>query len=223
MNKLIETNVEIVKKTIVIKSEELILTNQRALFWEQESALVLSDLHLGKTAHFRKNGIALPVDLIQEDLRRLSDLILHFKPQRIIVVGDFLHAGKNSEFELFKDFKGQFPELHIILVKGNHDRISEQHLLELGVSEIHNIYKKRHIVFSHENIESTTQFVISGHLHPGISLKSSIRKYLKFPCYIKTDNQLILPAFSSFTGLDTKNHPENSTYYFFSEEGIYEL
>ena len=171
----------LVEKPIVIKDQNLILTNQRALFWEQESALVLSDLHLGKTAHFRKNGIALPVDLIQEDLKRLSELILHFNPEKIIVVGDFLHAGKNSEFELFKDFKSQFRELQIILIKGNHDRISEHHLLELGISEIHNIYKKNGLVFSHENIESPAEFVISGHLHPGISLKSSIRKYLKFP------------------------------------------
>ena len=213
----------LVEKPIVIKDQTLILTNQRALFWEQESALVLSDLHLGKTAHFRKNGIALPVDLIQEDLKRLSELILHFNPKKIIVVGDFLHAGKNSEFELFKEFKTQFPELQMILIKGNHDRISEHHFLELGISEIHNIYKKKGLVFSHENIESSSEFVISGHLHPGISLKSSIRKYLKFPCYIKTNHQLILPAFSSFTGLDTKNHPQNSIYYFFSEEGIYEL
>jgi metallophosphoesterase superfamily enzyme len=56
--------------------------------------LILSDLHLGKTAHFRKNGIPLPANIILEDLKRLSILIDHFKPEKIIVVGDFLHAGK---------------------------------------------------------------------------------------------------------------------------------
>ncbi len=212
----------LVEKEIKINDQIFVLTNQRALFWKQTSALVLSDLHLGKTAHFRKNGIALPVDLIQEDLKRLSNLILHFKAEEIIIVGDFLHAGKNSEFELFKQWKAQFPTLKIILVKGNHDRISNQNLLDLGVSEVHHLYKKDGLIFSHEEIKNSELFVVSGHLHPGVTLKSAT-KNLKFPCFIVSEKQLILPAFSSFTGLDTKNHPKNSSYYFFSDEGIYEM
>ena len=66
------------EKKIVIRNQSFILTNQRAMFWEESSALIFSDLHLGKTAHFRKNGIALPDNLIQNDLQRLSDLIHHF-------------------------------------------------------------------------------------------------------------------------------------------------
>ena len=210
----------LVEKSIVIRNQELILTNHRALFWTQESALVLSDLHLGKTAHFRKNGIALPVDLIQEDLRRLSNLILHFKPQKIIIVGDFLHAGKNSEFELFKEFKTQFPQLKIILVKGNHDRITTSHLLDLGIDELYLSYKKGELLFSHEKIENTSEFVISGHLHPGVRLKLTTKKYQKLPCYIVTDHQLILPAFSSFTGLDTHEYFPNSKKYIIDDNFI---
>ena len=67
------------EKKILIRNQNIILTNQRALFWEESSALIFSDLHLGKTAHFRKNGIALPDNLIQNDLQRLSDLIHHFQ------------------------------------------------------------------------------------------------------------------------------------------------
>ena len=213
----------VVEKEIVINHQTLTLTNQRAIVWKKESALILSDLHLGKTAHFRKNGIALPVDLIQEDLKRLSQLIENYHIEKLIIVGDFLHAGKNSEFEIFKHWKSQFLNLEIILIKGNHDRISHQNLIDLGITEVHFTYHKNDIVFSHEYIENHDSFIISGHIHPGVSLKSPIRKIVKFPCYIKTENQIILPAFSSFTGLDTKNHPEKSVYYFFTEEGIYEL
>ena len=59
------------EKKIVIRNQSFILTNQRAMFWEESSALIFSDLHLGKTAHFRKNGIALPDNLIQNDLNFL--------------------------------------------------------------------------------------------------------------------------------------------------------
>jgi len=91
------------KKEITIAQQHFTLTNQSALFWKEHSTLVISDLHLGKTAHFRKNGIALPVDLIKEDLKRLRDLIIHFDAEQLLIVGDFLHAGKNSEIEIFKD------------------------------------------------------------------------------------------------------------------------
>ena len=211
----------IIEKEITIGENSFILTNKRALFWKEESALVLSDLHLGKTAHFRKNGIPLPDNLIQEDLKRLSQLVIHFKATKLLIVGDLIHAGKNSEFELFKEFKSEFENLEILLIKGNHDRISENHLKELGITEIHTVYKKNNLLFSHENIDSSEEFVISGHLHPGISINTPTKRNMRFPCYILTDNTLILPAFSSFTGLDTKNHPKNSKYYYFTKEGIY--
>ena len=85
------------EKSIFIQDQIFVLTNQRAMFWTAKNTLIFSDLHLGKTAHFRKSGIALPSSLIVEDLKRLSRLIVHYQVERLIVVGDFLHAGKNSE------------------------------------------------------------------------------------------------------------------------------
>lgn len=211
------------EKKIVIRNQNFVLTNQRAMFWEEASALVFSDLHLGKTAHFRKNGIALPDNLIQNDLQRLSDLIHHFQPQKLMIVGDFLHAGKNSELEIFHSWKVQFPELKIILIKGNHDRLFKGHLHKLGVDEIYTTYGEDELIFSHDKLENQEKFVISGHLHPGIRVKTAVHRFLRFPSYILTPQQLILPAFSSFTGLDTKNHPEKSQYFFFTDEGIYEI
>ncbi len=211
---------KIIEKLISIKEENLILTNQRALFWKEASALILSDIHLGKTAHFRKNGIPLPSDIILEDLKRLSSLIEHFSPEKVIIVGDFLHAGKNSEFEIYKNWKLQFPALKIILVKGNHDRISEKQLFELGISDIYSVYQENELIFSHEDLKNENQFVISGHLHPGVVLQSSTRK-LKFPCYVVTENQLILPAFSTFTGLDTNNYFPEAQKYIFTQDSIH--
>jgi DNA ligase-associated metallophosphoesterase len=212
----------IATKEIKINNQTFILTNQRAIFWKESKILILSDLHLGKTAHFRKNGIALPNQIIENDLDRLAKLLRHFETQKMMVVGDFIHAGKNSEFETFREWTTQFESLEISLIKGNHDRISHQNLTNIGVTSIHSNILDMEILFSHENVENTDSYVISGHIHPGVSLKTGIRKYLKLPCYIYTDKQLILPAFSQFTGLDTKNHPKNATYYCFSEEGIFE-
>lgn len=211
------------KKIIQCNDESFVLTNLRALYWESQNALLLSDLHLGKTAHFRKNGIALPSGLIEKDLERLALLIQHFSASKLFVVGDFLHAGKNSEFELFKTWKTQFPTLEIILIKGNHDPISDKNLLEIGVTEIHNSYLIHDILLNHENIIGSDFFIISGHIHPGIELKLTTRKKIKLPCFIVNNNGIILPAFSSFTGLDTKKIITDAIFYGFSEEGIFEL
>ena len=46
-----------------IEGEILTFTNARALYWKKENALIISDLHVGKSAHFRKNGIAIPAGI----------------------------------------------------------------------------------------------------------------------------------------------------------------
>ncbi|QIG89389.1 ligase-associated DNA damage response endonuclease PdeM [Chryseobacterium sp. POL2] len=213
----------LVEKEIIIRNHHFVLTNQRALFWKNEKSLIISDLHLGKTAHFRKNGIALPADIIHQDLQRLSYLIEFYICEKLIIVGDFIHAGKNSEFEIFKTWKMQFPNLKIILVKGNHDKISIETLYNLGVSEVYKQLRIDDFIFNHEDLEMQDFFVISGHIHPGVSLQSTVRKFLKFPCYIVSEDKFILPAFSSFTGLDTQDYYPNAQKYIFDDACILEL
>ena len=69
--------------------QNLWLTAQRSIFWEEQKALIVSDLHFGKTGHFRKSGIAVPQTVYKEDLQRLVLLLNYFKPEQLIVVGDF--------------------------------------------------------------------------------------------------------------------------------------
>jgi metallophosphoesterase superfamily enzyme len=42
---------------------------------------------------------------------------------------------------------------------------------------------------------------ISGHLHPGIKIQGKGRQRIILPCFVKYTNQLVLPAFGTFTGL----------------------
>ena len=51
--------------------QKLWLSAERCIFWEEQSALIVSDLHLGKTGHFRKAGIAVPQSVFKEDLQHL--------------------------------------------------------------------------------------------------------------------------------------------------------
>ena len=46
--------------SIQLADEQLLLLPERALWWPQQKALVLSDVHFGKSATFRENGIPVP-------------------------------------------------------------------------------------------------------------------------------------------------------------------
>ena len=208
-------------QSIDILGEKLLLTNQRVLFWEKESALILSDLHIGKSAHFRKNGIAIPKNTLVKDVQRLQFLMNEFEAKKIIINGDLLHAGENSDVDDFCDWKsGQQIEFH--LVKGNHDRISEKlrHKLNLD-SESEKLETEKFLIV-HEYREEIEKFQITGHIHPGIILKLPVKK-LRLPCFAVTSNQLLLPAYSEFTGLDTKNTPKDARFFAFTDKEIHEV
>ncbi|MEA4917120.1 ligase-associated DNA damage response endonuclease PdeM [Proteiniphilum sp.] len=205
---------------LLFGGQELLLNNQRAIYWPQENALILSDLHLGKAAYFRKYGIALPATVSERDLFRLQQLLVHYHPELIIIVGDLIHAGANKEVESFRNLTLQFPNTCFSLIKGNHDKYDPKKLSELGIAHCYDLLQLQNIHFSHSLIHSEIP-TISGHIHPGVRIRMPDRKFLKFPCFALTGNLLILPAFSLFTGLDTCSLPEDTVCYAIHEEGIF--
>lgn len=174
----------------------------RALFWEEQRALVLSDLHFGKTGHFRKAGIAVPQGVYREDLQRFVGLIQFFKPSQVIAVGDLFHSHANLEMDLFKRWRHDFPDLAVHLVKGNHDILRDQLYLDMGLTLWQERMQVGDICFTHEEQATTAApFTFSGHLHPGVLLNGLGRQSLRLPCFYFTPTGCILPAFSKFTGL----------------------
>jgi metallophosphoesterase superfamily enzyme len=51
------------------------LLPQKAFFLPHFYTIVISDVHLGKSAHFRKNGIPLTEASQQQDLQNIQNLI----------------------------------------------------------------------------------------------------------------------------------------------------
>ena len=213
----------IATKEIACNQQPFILTNQRALFWETEQALVLSDLHVGKAATFRKHGIPISKKVLEDDLQRLEELITFFSAQKLIIVGDLFHAEYNSDIHYFRDWIQKL-EIDIELIVGNHDRQSKR-LYEAMNFQVYTKEKLSHgIRFVHdETAPSEEYFTISGHTHPGVLIRGKGRQYIKLPCYQVTQQQLILPAFSKFTGLNTRNMPEGCVNYAFTDLEIFEI
>ena len=117
---------------IKIQNNHFRLTCSGVSYWEEQKALLVADVHLGKISHFRKYGSAVPQSAIQTNFDRLDEAVTEFQPQKIIFLGDLFHSALNAEWNLFESWL-QKQQAEIILIAGNHDIISPIHYEELGV------------------------------------------------------------------------------------------
>ncbi|MEL6141709.1 MAG: ligase-associated DNA damage response endonuclease PdeM [Bacteroidota bacterium] len=190
---------------IELQGETFFLHPEKAVFWESESILLLADLHLGKGAHFRKAGIAVPVAVQTANFNRLRKTIEDCEPQRVLFLGDLFHSHHNHVWELLKEFITAYPRISFELVPGNHDILAEYHYAA-SLLDIHPaIYEVSIFTFSHHPLSTTEQvegkYNFCGHIHPSVRLRSTNGKGgLRVPCFYFGKHQAILPAFGEFTG-----------------------
>jgi DNA ligase-associated metallophosphoesterase len=176
------------------------LLPQRAVWWETKSTLIVSDVHIGKSGHFRKNGVALPGETNNENLWNLSGLLLDFKPQRLLILGDLFHSHYNREWDAFADMLANFEALETVLVKGNHDILPMERITDAGIHCVDELIEDG-FHFTHEPLdEGALGYNLSGHIHPAVKLRGSGRQYLRLPCFWFSEHAGVLPAFGSFTG-----------------------
>ncbi len=213
-------------ESIQCNTEQLLLTNQRVAYWKAQNTLILSDVHIGKTAHFRKQGIPIPFKVLLRDLERLDALIQHFKPERLIVVGDLFHAEFNQDVVFFQKWMSTYQSLELVLVKGNHDGSAVKLYENLNIKVVENQLETTGFTFVHDSPvvqDNVSTFYISGHTHPGVLLKGKGKQRIKLPCYQWSTRQLVLPAFSLFTGLNTKIPSAAFKNYAFTADSIFEM
>ncbi len=195
---------------ISIREEEIILDKERAIYLPNEQLLAISDLHLGKAAHFRKAGLAIPNSVSQNDFNRLTGLIEKYLPKQLLINGDMFHSDYNTEIDEFARWKENFSDINFILVKGNHDKQSEEVYKNLTVDVHEPSYQTDKFCFIHDVAHCNSNlYAISGHVHPGISVYNKAKQRLKFPCFYFGEHHAILPAFSNFTGLQLVKAKEN--------------
>ncbi|MBB2148747.1 ligase-associated DNA damage response endonuclease PdeM [Pedobacter gandavensis] len=188
--------------TITCSGETLILNIERAIFWPNQQLLIISDLHIGKAAHFRKHGIQVPSTLGDQDLQRLAGLIELYKPSTVLITGDLFHDQLNSDVDLFSAWKSSFSATRFLLIKGNHDKLIDKDYKDLGIE----VYEEEMIFppfrFIHDRPDAASEYyTISGHIHPGLRIYGKARQSLNLPCFYFGASYAVLPAFSAFTGL----------------------
>ncbi len=186
-----------------ILNNHFLLSANRTVFWEEQKALILSDLHVGKSGHFRKNGIGIPQNMLGEDMQRLFAEIQFYKPSSLIIVGDLFHSHSNKEHDLFLKWRQGLPDLHIDLVLGNHDILQADKYAEAGIKTHRGSYLVDPFIFTHDICDLADydeNYCFSGHIHPGITMRGVGKQSLRLPCFYFNKQYAVLPAFGKFTG-----------------------
>lgn len=209
-----------------INQNDFILNSNRTIFWEQEKILILSDLHLGKTGHFRKSGIGVPATIMKEDMHRFVAAIQFYKPLLVVIVGDLFHSVENKEHELFLKWRNDLQHVPMLLVKGNHDIVSETWYKNAGIETAEKIWRRNNFLFVHQiedaEVEALKEsdYFFSGHIHPAISIKGLGKQSLRFPCFYFTPQYAVLPAFGKFTGTYLVEPEKNETAFAVVEDSV---
>jgi DNA ligase-associated metallophosphoesterase len=189
-----------------VRSQRCWLSPERCLYWEEQKCLVVSDLHFGKTGHFRKSGVAVPQQVYRDDLHRLMALVTHFMPESILFTGDLFHSHENLEHDLFSRWRSSIRASRIILVRGNHDLLTAKAYAGMDIELHEGSLSWGPFLFVHDLKDvgeetSDVQYIFSGHIHPGIRISGAGRQSVRLPCFFFTKGYAVLPAFSHFTGL----------------------
>jgi uncharacterized protein len=190
------------------------LLPDKAIFWPEQSAVLIADVHLGKANSFRQSGVAVPTGTGQENLNRLSQLLTMTKAQHLIVLGDWFHSERGIGQELIDSialWRAQWQNINCVLVHGNHDRNTLQLTAKLGFEIASDSFTLGGIALEHghnENgshpsnseLSNANPHTIVGHFHPVFVLRGKGRDSVRLPVFWKTKNRLCLPSFGEFTG-----------------------
>ena len=176
---------------------------QRAAFWLARRWLVVADAHLGKAATFRARGVPVPQGTTLANLARLAALIEALQPQRLVFLGDLLHAREAQgagTMRQFAQWRAQHAHLPMTLVEGNHDRHADAPPPELDIEVVDEPWLVHDIAFCHHPQWLDGAGVVAGHLHPCVRLHGGANDTLRLPCFWLRAGLLTLPAFGEFTG-----------------------
>ena len=188
-------------RDIDVAGERLTLHAQRAIYWASARTLLVSDLHLGKGAVFRRAGIAVPSGDTEDDIARLDALIAELAPARLTVLGDLVHGAateRSAWVERVRAWRQRHADLAIELIAGNHDRHFD--VASLGIEVRPGQVAAPPFVLAHHPEKHVDGYTLSGHVHPGVTVRDGWRRH-RLPAFVFDRDVGMLPAFGTLTGL----------------------
>ncbi|MEM9369113.1 MAG: ligase-associated DNA damage response endonuclease PdeM [Planctomycetota bacterium] len=201
------------ESTIQLRDHVFELLSAGAVFWSDQNAVVVADLHLGKDATFRSASIGVPVGSTQRTLDRLAETLEQTGATKLFILGDLFHARSSLRSETigpWERFLVEHSEINRLLVMGNHDqhvgRLPDRWGLKVQPAEAY--VNDVHLVHAPDDAERARSesngksLSLCGHIHPAFRMTARHETLGKLPCFWwrNSKQQLILPAFGDFTG-----------------------
>src|SRR6476661_15683 len=184
------------RSSLNIAGVQLIADLSGALFWEEESLLVVSDLHLEKGSSFARRGVLLPPYDTVATLGRLAAVIARHDPRMVIALGDSFHD-RTAHARLTAPDREALTAMQArrdwIWISGNHDPALPSDFGGVVATEV----AIGPIAFRHEPTGAFGE--IAGHLHPKARVPTRGRATER-RCFASDGERAVMPAFGAYTG-----------------------
>jgi DNA ligase-associated metallophosphoesterase len=182
--------------TVTLAEVAMLADPSGALVWDEQSLLVVSDLHLEKGSSFAARGILLPPYDTVATLSRLAAVIARHDPQMVIALGDSFHD-REAHTRLSGADRDVLTAMQArrdwIWISGNHDPAIPSDFGGVVATEV----AIGPIVFRHEPTGARGE--IAGHLHPKARVPTRGRT-VERRCFACDDERLVMPSFGAYTG-----------------------
>jgi DNA ligase-associated metallophosphoesterase len=181
------------RQGVTVAGVTLVADLAGALFWEEQSLLVVSDLHLEKGSSFAARGVLLPPYDTVATLGKLAAVIARHDPRMVIALGDSFHD-RNAHDRLSATNRDAITALQArrdwIWILGNHDPALPADLGGVVASEV----AIGDIAFRHQPTGASGE--IAGHLHPKARVATRGRS-MERRCFACDGMRAVMPAFGA--------------------------
>ena len=164
----------------------------------------MADPHFGKAAAFRFAGLFVPPGTTAAALSRLSKLLVNTNAERIVFLGDFLHAAEGRSAQMFgavAAWRRSHAAIGMTLVRGNHDRRAGDPPTDLGFEVVDGPSVEGPFALAHHPAAVEGLYVLAGHIHPCVTVRGRGRgNSERLACFWFGAQVGVLPAFGEFTG-----------------------
>src|SRR6185312_4576851 len=188
----------VAQRALNVSGVTLLADLSGALFWEEQSLLVVADLHLEKGSSFATRGVLLPPYDTAATLAKLGALIARYAPKFVVALGDSFHdeGGPERVSESDRAMLGSLQRgRDWIWIAGNHDPEPVRDLGGISAA----MFAIGPLVFRHAPEREEAEGEIAGHLHPVARVNGRGRTVSR-RCFATDGKRMVMPAFGAYAG-----------------------
>jgi len=211
---------------LTLHGEAVRLMPERALHLPGRDTLLVADIHIGKSASFRALGVPVPSGTTSETLARLDAAIARSAARTVVFLGDFLHSRLGrvpATLDTLAAWRARHPDLALVLVRGNHDLHAGDPPAPLEIRTVDDGWRLGPFICRHTPETSDAGYVLAGHVHPAVTLRSAGDGRLRLPCFHFGPGAGVLPAFGAFTGSVVVSHLRTDRVFAVADDRVLEV